>query len=214
MRQTNLEVVQIPEHVIKSMKSNNAPPQADWDEHTPDIELITVMRAGQIEALQFLYRRYSRLVYTLAQRIVFNSEEAEEITQDVFLKLWHQDAYQPARGSLSRYLVVMTRSRAIDRLRSQTSHRHRLQKWQLSAQAASVPTPLDWASLEERTEHLKAALKTLSTHERHILEIAYYEGLSQSEIAQRLEIPLGTVKSRSRQALRKLRQTLKDHLQP
>lgn len=181
------------------------------DPTTSDAELVAALKMGTVEALRHLYQRYGRLVYTLARQILHSDEEAEEITQDVFLTLWHKNTYQASRGSLSRYLVVLARSRAIDRLRSQTSHQRRLHKWHLMMTDVS-PTPLDVATLSERGERTRQALSTLSDKERQVIEIAYYEGLSQSEIAQRLEIPLGTVKSRSRQALRKLRQALERRL--
>ena len=184
---------------------------ATSDTVSSDADLLASLRAGQVEALRTLYQRYGRLVYTLSRRILHSDEEAEEITQDVFLTLWHKDAYQANRGSLSRYLVVLARSRSIDRLRSQTSHRQRLHKWHLMMTDVSS-SPLDMATLTERGERTRQALSNLSDKERQVIEIAYYEGLSQSEIAQRLNIPLGTVKSRSRQALRKLRQTLQHHL--
>ncbi|MBT9317250.1 sigma-70 family RNA polymerase sigma factor [Leptothoe spongobia] len=176
-----------------------------------DADLLASLRAGQVESLRTLYQRYGRLVYTLSRRILHSDEEAEEITQDVFLTLWKKDAYQANRGSLSRYLVVLARSRSIDKLRSQTSHRQRLNKWHLMMADVS-PTPLDMATLTERGERTRQALASLSDKERQVIESAYYEGLSQSEIAQRFNIPLGTVKSRSRQALRKLRQTLETSL--
>jgi RNA polymerase sigma-70 factor, ECF subfamily len=177
-----------------------------------DEDLVNAMRDGHLPALKLLYRRYSRLVYTLAYRILQNPEEAEEIAQDVFLTLWHRDTYRPERGSLSRFLVVMTRSRSIDRLRSHQTHQQRIQKWQAFSTTDTSNSPLDFANLNERAESTRQALDTLSPAEREVLEIAYYEGLSQSEIAQRLDIPLGTVKTRSRQALRKLRQTLENHV--
>ncbi|NEZ57857.1 sigma-70 family RNA polymerase sigma factor, partial [Adonisia turfae] len=102
---------------------------ATSDAISSDADLLASLRAGQVEALRMLYQRYGRLVYTLSRRILHSDEEAEEITQDVFLTLWRKDAYQATRGSLSRYLVVLARSRSIDRLRSQTSHRQRLYKW-------------------------------------------------------------------------------------
>ncbi|MEO0395463.1 MAG: sigma-70 family RNA polymerase sigma factor [Cyanobacteria bacterium P01_A01_bin.137] len=181
------------------------------DTVSSDAALLASLRAGQVESLRTLYQRYGRLVYTLSRRILHSDEEAEEITQDVFLTLWNKDAYQSERGSLSRYLVVLARSRSIDKLRSQTSHRQRLHKWHLMMADVS-PTPLDVATLNERGERTRQALANLSDNERQVIEIAYYEGLSQSEIAKRLNIPLGTVKSRSRQALRKLRQTLQARL--
>ncbi|MGD1855435.1 MAG: sigma-70 family RNA polymerase sigma factor [Leptolyngbyaceae cyanobacterium] len=176
-----------------------------------DADLLASLRSGKVEALRSLYQRYGRLVYTLSRRILHSDEEAEEITQDVFITLWKKDAYRADRGSLSRYLVVLTRSRSIDKLRSQTSHRQRLHKWHLMMAEVS-PTPLEMAALSERGERTRQALATLSDKERQVIEIAYYDGLSQSEIAQRLDIPLGTVKSRSRQALRKLRQALQTSL--
>lgn len=191
-------------------------PTKSWEDtasDTPcsDADLLASLRAGQVEALRTLYQRYGRLVYTLSRRILHSDEEAEEITQDVFITLWKKDTYQADRGSLSRYLMVLTRSRSIDKLRSQTSHRQRLHKWHLMM-ANAAPTPLDMATLDERGERTRQALEHLSEQERQIIEIAYYEGFSQSQIAQRLNIPLGTVKSRSRQALRKLRQTLETQL--
>ena len=185
--------------------------EATDDTVSSDAALLASLRAGQVESLRVLYQRYGRLVYTLSRRILHSDEEAEEITQDVFLTLWNKDAYQAKRGSLSRYLVVLARSRSIDKLRSQTSHRQRLHKWHLMMADVS-PTPLDVATLDERGECTRQALANLSDNERQVIEIAYYEGLSQSEIAKRLNIPLGTVKSRSRQALRKLRQTLQARL--
>ncbi len=191
-------------------------PIDSWDDTalvsvSSDADLLASLRAGQVEALRTLYQRYGRLVYTLSRRILHSDEEAEEITQDVFLTLWKKDAYKAERGSLSRYLVVLARSRSIDKLRSQVAHRQRLHKWHLMM-ADHPSTPLDIATLGERGERTRQALKTLSDKERQVIHIAYYEGLSQSEIAQRLGIPVGTVKSRSRQALRKLRQTLETRL--
>ena len=141
----------------------------------PDEVLIEAMNAGEQAALRHLYRRHSALVYSLALQILKRKAEAEDITQEVFLSLWRRNTYDPARGSLRRFLVVMTRSRAIDRLRSRRSR-------------PDIPAP-----------------RTGSDTEREVLEIAYYQGLSQKAIAQKLNIPVGTVKSRTRQALQKLR---------
>ncbi|MEM7796298.1 MAG: sigma-70 family RNA polymerase sigma factor [Cyanobacteria bacterium P01_C01_bin.118] len=203
--------IQALERLIKPMGPIESWEDTASDAVSSDAELLASLRAGQVEALRTLYQRYGRLVYTLSRRILHSDEEAEEITQDVFLTLWKKNTYQANRGSLSRYLVVLARSRSIDKLRSQKSHRQRLHKWHLMMQDVS-PTPLDMASLSERGERTRQALTYLSDNERQVIEIAYYEGLSQAEIAQRLNIPLGTVKSRSRQALRKLRQTLEARL--
>ena len=203
--------IQALERLIKPMGPIESWEDTASDAISSDAELLASLQAGRVEALRTLYQRYGRLVYTLSRRILHSDEEAEEITQDVFLTLWKKNAYKASRGSLSRYLVVLARSRSIDKLRSQTSHRQRLHKWHLMMQDVS-PTPLDIASLSERGERTRQARAYLSDNDRQVIEIAYYEGLSQTEIAQRLDIPLGTVKSRSRQALRKLRQTLETRL--
>ncbi|MCU0566519.1 MAG: sigma-70 family RNA polymerase sigma factor [Oculatellaceae cyanobacterium Prado106] len=186
---------------------SNAPPQPS------DAELIAALKSGQVNALGTLYDRYSRLVYGLAYRILGNSEEAEDMTQEIFLTLWRRDTYNPNRGSLSSFLTTLTRSRSIDKLRSRSSRLRFLQRWQGLAKTEIMGTnPLEQASLGERSQRLKSAMADLPDSERQILEIAYYEGLSQSEIAQRLQIPLGTVKTRSRQGLLRLRQTLQDFI--
>jgi len=178
-----------------------------------DLELLSAVKQGQVECLGILYDRYSRLVYGLAFKILENAEEAEDVTQDVFLTLWRQDAYTPSRGSLSSFLTTMTRSRSIDKLRARGTKLRFLQRWQALVRTEPASTsPLEMASVQERSELVREALSQLPENERQILEIAYYEGLSQSEIAERLQVPLGTVKSRSRQGLLKLRRTLQDYL--
>ncbi|MEO1095307.1 MAG: sigma-70 family RNA polymerase sigma factor [Cyanobacteria bacterium J06638_28] len=176
-----------------------------------DSVLLAAMEAGQVEALRELYRRYGALVYSLAWRILKTQEEAEDLTQEIFLKLWQKNTYQVERGSVSTYLSLTTRSRAIDRVRSRGAQYRVMQRWDL-AHASLAPTnvPLEQATMGEQSQRVKQALSELSPAEKEILEIAYYEGLSQSQIAKRLELPLGTVKSRSRQALKKLRFKLKD----
>jgi RNA polymerase sigma-70 factor, ECF subfamily len=177
-----------------------------------DVDLLLALRRGQVNALGSLYDRYSKLVYGLAYKILSNSEEAEDITQEVFLTLWRRDAYNPSRGSLSSFLTTMTRSRSIDKLRSRGSRLRFIQRWQGIVKSEVAATPLEKASLGERSQLVRDALSQLPESERLILEIAYYEGLSQSEIAERLSIPLGTVKTRSRQGLLKLRQTLQNQV--
>ncbi len=179
--------------------------------HLSDGEILAALRDGRLNAIDVLYDRYARQVYSLAYKILANSEEAEDITQDVFLTLWQRDAYQSTRGSLKAFLTTLTRSRSIDKLRSQGSRSRFLQRWQrLSASEPEILPPLDHLAGHEQAHLLRQALECLSSNEREILEIAYYEGVSQTEISKRLNLPLGTVKSRSRQGLSKLRQHLKN----
>jgi RNA polymerase sigma-70 factor (ECF subfamily) len=178
-----------------------------------DIDLFNALRAGQASALGVLYDRYARLVFSLAFKILGNSEEAEDVTQEIFLKLWRQDNYNPSRGSLGSFLTTMTRSRSIDKLRSRGVQHRFIRRWQGVVQSEDRSmNPLENASIQERSQIVRAALMQISDTERQVLEIAYYEGLSQSEIAKRLNLPLGTVKTRSRQGLLKLRKALQDSI--
>ncbi len=186
----------------------SAPPVVN--EQSTDLEIFLAIRSQQINALDLLYERYGKLVYSTAVQIINNVEEAEEVTQETFLRLWQRsEIYQPARGSLSGFLITLTRSRSLDLLRTRKSVHQRLQRFQTSSDCAPHHNlPLEFATVEERSHLVREALEQLSPTDRQILETAYYEGLSQSEIAERDGIPLGTVKSRSRQALKKLRTAL------
>ncbi|MDB9528697.1 sigma-70 family RNA polymerase sigma factor [Oscillatoria sp. CS-180] len=185
-------------------------PTLRWSD-AGDAALLEAMQEGQVEALQEVYRRYGRLVYALALRILKTPEEAEDLVQDIFVKFWQKPHYNPARGSMGTYLGVIARSRALDRVRSHDAHSRLAQRYHTDSMAMATPNvPLEKATLGEQVVRVQAALSQLSPQEQEILEIAYYEGLSQSQTAQRLDIPLGTVKTRSRQALKKLRQKLQD----
>ncbi|MEM9904038.1 MAG: sigma-70 family RNA polymerase sigma factor [Cyanobacteria bacterium P01_D01_bin.44] len=179
-----------------------------------DEALIEAIKAKQVGALREIYRRYAGLVYTLALRILNTAEEAEDMTQEIFLTLWHQCRYDPSRGSLKRFLVMITRSRSIDRVRSRKSRHRLLQRFRTTVDHPTDNAPLDHATQGEAAQKVRNALSALSQAEREVLEIAYYEGLSQSEIANRLSLPLGTVKTRSRQGLKKLRRALDNQIAP
>lgn len=176
-----------------------------------DIELFHALKAGESSALGILYDRYGKLVYGLSLRVLKNSQEAEDLTQEIFLNLWHKGNYNPARGSLSSYLTILTRSRAIDKIRLRGTNFKFLERWgQTMSTQTSVHTPFEQAALKERSQCVQNALVQLPQHYRQVLEMAYYEGLSQSEIAKQLNIPLGTVKTWVRQALLKLKQPLQN----
>jgi RNA polymerase sigma-70 factor, ECF subfamily len=176
-----------------------------------DLEIFSAIQAQQVKALDLLYDRYSKLVYSTAAQILNSIEEAEEVTQETFLRLWQRsEIYQPKRGSLSGFLFTLARSRSLDRLRSRKSNQQKIQRIQIYFKDVShYNPPLEFVTVEERSNLVRQALKQLSPDDRQLLETAYYEGLSQSEIAKRDGIPLGTVKSRARQALKKLRFALK-----
>ncbi|ASC71658.1 RNA polymerase sigma factor SigF [Halomicronema hongdechloris C2206] len=186
------------------------PPDLTSPDPSCDRTLVIRLYAGQAEVLGKLYDRYASLVYTLALKMLGNAEEAEDLTQEVFITLWQQQKYDPDRGSLGSYLATYTRSRALDRLRVQGNRRRIVQQFRgVLAKNSQPPTqPLDQASQQEQGQQLRSALAQLPATEREVLEIAYFEGLSQSQMAARLNLPLGTVKTRCRQGLRRLRMLL------
>lgn len=174
-----------------------------------DAELIFALRNGQTTALGVLYDRHAGLVYGLALTTLGNAQEAEDLTQDIFLTLAKGSSYNPQRGSLRTFLAILTKSRAKDRLRSRSSTRRMLDRWKWGSQSEVGATlPLEQVFQQEQSQEVRTALAQLSEQEQQVLRLAYYDGFSQSEIAQQLNIPLGTVKARARRGLLKLRQTL------
>jgi RNA polymerase sigma-70 factor, ECF subfamily len=180
-----------------------------------DEELLRALDTDRRWALGGLYDRYAGLVYGLSRSMLGSTAEAEDITQEVFLGLCHRWPYDPARGSLAALLVTMTRSRSLDKLRARGRTLRILKRW-----GQSLPSdlgsfdPTDEASLAEVSRSVRAALAKLPDNQREVLELAYYKGLSQTEIASRLDTPLGTVKSWARRGLFTLRDALRDRLDP
>ncbi len=174
-----------------------------------DAELFLALRNGQSAALGIIYDRHAGLVYGLALNALKNPQEAEDLTQDIFLTLARGCSYDPKRGTLRTYLAILTRSRAIDRLRSRTSARELLNRWRPTGQLETASNaPFEHVFQHQQSQEVKTALAQLSSDQQQVLKMAYYDGLSQSEIAERLDIPLGTVKARARRGLLKLRQSL------
>jgi RNA polymerase sigma-70 factor (ECF subfamily) len=169
----------------------------------PDaVELIRRMARGDRSGLEGLYDRCGQLVFNLVVRIVRSRSDAEEVLQEVFLQAWRSAArFDPSRGSPEAWLIMMARSRAIDALRAAPK---RLEPEPSSEPSVAASDPV-WA-LDARVIAAKA-LQDLPSAQREVLELAFYEGLSQVEIATRTGTPLGTVKSRTRMALERLRQT-------
>ncbi len=167
--------------------------------------------ADDPSALGPLYDRYGRLVYGLALAILKSPEEAEDLTQEVFLMLCRQSGYQAARGSVGAYLTTLARSRAIDRLRRRGRTVRVLRAtWETAPPPEMPPTPADRVSTEQCSARVRAALAGLSEDERRVLEMSYYRGLTQAEIAAELDTPVGTVKSWCRRGLIAMRGALGD----
>ena len=175
-----------------------------------DTEVYFALVSGEVPALGILYERYGEVVYRFALRILGNAQEAEDLTQEVFLTLWRNQSYDPKRGSMLAFLNTLTRSKSIDRYRQRQAQWRSLEKLGKSNSPEPRNDLMDKLALKETSRQMQEAMAKLSTNQRVVLEKAYIDGLSQSEIAEDLNIPLGTVKTHKRNALLKLRETLKD----
>ncbi len=176
-----------------------------------DAVMYQALQGGQTEALGILYDRHAGLVYSLALKTLGSPQEAEDLTQDIFLNLTRSTAYDPRRGSIRTFLAILTRSRALDRIRSRNTAHSLLTRFQPGSSAETSQTPLEEMFQNERSQEVQTALTQLPESEQQILRMAYYDGLSQSEIAEQLSMPLGTVKTKTRRSLLRLRQTLTDY---
>lgn len=164
------------------------------------------LQAGDMRALAEIYDRHSGILYSVALRIVRRLPDAEEVLQDTWIHAWRRAAsYDPSRGTVAAWLVAVARSRAIDSYRSAAS-RLRAETVVEPDPPVEVDEPVAHAARLQLHERVVSALATLSPQQRQVLELAYFGGLSQSEVSARLGAPLGTVKSWARQGLRRLRE--------
>ncbi len=161
--------------------------------------------------LESLYDACGSAVYRLALRLSRSSQEAEDLTHDVFLRYWQQGRYEPTRGPVLAYLLLLTRSMAINRLNQRKNRWQLLQRWSDQLAPSAGRSPHEAAQDDELTVRVRRALDSIPTNQRQVLELAYYEGLSQAAIGERLGVPLGTIKTRSRQGLIRLRELLIDY---
>ncbi len=175
-----------------------------------DADIAARLKRRDPDAMKDLYNRYGRLLYSLILRIVRNDAVAEDLVQETFLRVWNRaHAFDQDRGALGPWILTVARNRAIDYLRS--------------VQGRDVESPLEFERVEnpglflklesdilniDRTRRLKGAFEKLTPNQRMVIELAYYEGLSQTEISEHLKQPLGTVKTWVRTALRALREEL------
>jgi RNA polymerase sigma-70 factor, ECF subfamily len=171
-----------------------------------DEELLAAIARGDEGALAQLYDRYGRVAYGLALRILRDPTLAEDAVQDAFLAAWRTaTAFDPRRGKASTWLLTFVHRRAVDLVRRE--ERRRGEPLEDAPVATGDATDEEAIVLDER-RRVRAALEVLAPNEREAIELAYYGGLSQSEIAERLGVPLGTVKSRMFAGLARLRDTL------
>jgi len=175
-----------------------------------DGALLGAMAEGERDAFGILYDRYATLMLAVGQRILRDRREAEDLVHDVFVEAWKQAAtYDVSRGTVRTWLLLRLRSRALDRRKSAGSSR--VTPVEPSKLAESqVAAPSDPSDAPDRAAVIDA-LSNLSTDQRAVVELAYFEGLSCSEIAERVMVPVGTVKSRMAAALSRLRTELVGH---
>src|SRR6476659_2412364 len=182
-----------------------------WTEdRAGDHAALARMARGEGDAVAELYDRHARPIYSLALRILGDTTEAEDIVQEVFSQAWKQAArYNASRGAVAAWLRTRARSRAIDRLRAKRARPGDVSDERVADQLVDAGPPADLLVLSsEQVARVRAALDELPLLQRAAIELAYYEGLTHAEIADRLEQPLGTVKTRIRLAMLKLRDVL------
>jgi RNA polymerase sigma-70 factor (ECF subfamily) len=162
-------------------------------------------------ALSQLYDQTSRVLFALALRIVKNTADAEEVVHDAYCRAWRYAAgYDPHRGSVLSWLTLLTRSVAIDRLRSLGRHTGATQLDEQAHVAPETKSPEREVYSNERAARVRRAIRMLPPEQWKLIELAFFEGLTHTELAQRLSVPLGTVKTRIRAGLLRLRLALED----
>ena len=184
-----------------------------------DPNLLARVAKGDQQAFSQLYDHSSTLLFTLAVRILGNHEEAAELLQDVYLEVWRKvSRYDVGRGTPVAWLVTLTKSRAIDRLRARAARGYRATNSVEAGTAAQVadlgPSPFETQADQELRIAVGAAVAGLPQAQQQAIELAYYEGLSHAEIAARLNQPLGTVKTRIKLGMSKLRDGLQQWRNP
>jgi RNA polymerase sigma-70 factor, ECF subfamily len=181
------------------------------DDRTRDAELVRRLAAGERDALRAIYDGHAGAVLGLGRQVLGDPERAQEVAQTVFLRLWEKpEAYDADRGALRTYLLTMTHGRCLDLLRSDGARRRREERdHQRGEPVRPAHTPEDW--LAAVRHDVRAALMQLGDGERAAIVTAYYGGYTYQQAAQLLGVPEGTVKSRIRSGLRRLRDLVGDH---
>lgn len=188
--------------------------------HSPDIqieiELLTKTGQGDRASFEQLYDRYAGVLFSMAYRVLNNQEAAEDVLQDVFVQIWDKaPTYDPARGKPLTWAVTMTRNKSIDRLRS-AQRRYRLRDEIERETEIMEQTPdrgsADAVDSSEKSRIVHSAVMHLSKEQRQAIELAFFSGLTQAEIAEKLNEPLGTVKARIRRGMMRLKEIIAPNL--
>ena len=173
--------------------------------------MVEQMAQGNHSALSQLYDQTSGILYSLALRIVRNTEDAEETLHDAYLRAWrYASAYSDQRGSVLSWLVLMTRTSAIDRLRATKRHNsaHSLDEYYDAE--SPLASPENEVVSNQKAHRIRIAMRELSPEQKEAIELAFFGGLSHSELAEHLGVPLGTIKTRIRSGLQRMRGSLED----
>jgi RNA polymerase sigma-70 factor (ECF subfamily) len=171
-----------------------------------DEDLISLVDAGDAEALAGLYDRHGRSAYSLAYRMMGERQAAEDLVQDSFIKVWRSaKSYRAERGSVRTWILSITHNRGIDHLRSTASRRRTQDRVESSAQTTQPSEAFSETWRNSQRSQVQEALKTLPEEQLKILELAYYSGYTHAEIAEMLDLPLGTVKGRMRLGMKKIK---------
>lgn len=176
-----------------------------------DDVLAARVAAGDDAALETLYGRHGAACYGLARRIVVDATLAQDVVQEVFLAFWRRNTFDPQRGSVSTWLLTITHHKAVDAVRREDRRHSRQTTLEaLDSSGAAEPEPLEQVRARLRADEVRAAMSRLPAEQREALLLAYYGGYTQREISAMTGVPLGTIKTRTMAALRKLRDSLPD----
>lgn len=198
---------------LERVKLVSTTPNASLSVDISDADLMVQLAAGNPAAMDLLYDRYNRPVYSFAYRMLGDREYAEDLLQEVFLRAWRRGSrFSETRGSLISWLLSITHNMAIDELRKQQRRPRKADSSEpemlLSSIQDSAEPVENQAVLVDHQRIVRTALEDLPESQRQVLEMAYFNGLTQREIAEQLDAPLGTIKTRMRLGLRKLQESV------
>lgn len=189
-------------------------------DHERDRDIMARIKARDEDALSELYEQYNRLLFGLILSILKKREEAEDILQEVFTTIWQKaEQFDLERGTVYTWIVSLSRNKSIDRLRSKVYKEQKKQSTSLDDEDVFHPLysnesdPLENTIFKDRAKKLYDAMEKLSDKQRQVLQVSYFDGMSQSEISDEYNIPLGTVKTRMRDGMIKLRELLANDIE-
>lgn len=189
---------------------------AQDDNRAEEFELLRRIAQRERAAFESLYDRYVNILYATALKFVKEDADAQDVVQDVFIQIWDKaKLYDPAKGKPLTWALTLTRNRSIDRIRAiqrRTRLRDEFEQETHVDESAGVREALSGVDASEKGQILRAAVNQLSPQQKKVIELAYFGGLTQTEIAEKLGEPLGTVKARARRGLLRLKELLGDQL--